>query len=80
MGDSELFSDLKSDFDFEHSYRGEILVAGLLSPPCQIFGVWRSQWRAFRLLKQNIESGQGGKAKKRSLELAIELSVVESGH
>ena len=29
MGDSELFSDLKSDF--ERSYRGEILVAGLLS-------------------------------------------------
>ena len=26
MGDSELFSDLKSDF--ERSYRGEILVAG----------------------------------------------------
>ena len=30
MGDSELFSDLKSDF--ERSYRGEILVAGLPAP------------------------------------------------
>ena len=58
MGDSELFSDLKSDF--EGSYRGEILVAGLLSPPTmvsKIFGVWRSQWRVFRLLKPDIVSG-----------------------
>ena len=33
MGDSELFSDLKSDF--ERSYRGEISVAGLPAPPAQ---------------------------------------------
>ena len=50
-----------------------------LPPRAQIFGVWRSQWRVFRLLKPNIESGEGGQAKKRSLELAIELSVVALG-
>ena len=33
MGESELFSDLKSDF--ERSYRSEILVAGLPAPPFQ---------------------------------------------
>ena len=33
MGDSELFSDLKSDF--ERSYRSEFLVAGLHAPPAQ---------------------------------------------
>ena len=37
MGESELFSDLKSDF--ERSYRGEILVAGLPAPPAQ--KLWR---------------------------------------
>ena len=37
MGDSELFSDLKSDF--ERSYRGEILVAGLPAPRPQ--NLWR---------------------------------------
>ena len=45
-------------------------------PRAKIFGVWRSQWRVFRLLKPNIVSGQGGKAKKPSLELPAELSVV----
>ena len=37
MGESELFSDKKSDF--ERSYRGEILVAGFLSPPAP--NLWR---------------------------------------
>ena len=75
MGESELFSDQKSDF--ERSYRSEILVAGLPAPEDQIFGVWRSQWRVFRLLKPNIALGQGGRAKKPSLELTAELSVDE---
>ena len=33
MGESELFSDLKSDF--ERSCRSEILDAGFLAPPAQ---------------------------------------------
>ena len=47
-----------------------------LPPRAKNFGVWRSQWRVFRLLKQNIVSGTGGQAKKPQLELPAELSVV----
>ena len=48
-----------------------------LLPLLKNFGVWRSQWRVFRLLKQNIAFGEGEQAKKRSLGPPAVLSVVE---
>ena len=51
-----------------------------MHPRPKIFGVWRSQWRVFRRLKQKIAVGTGGQAKKPQLEVAIELSVDAEGY
>ena len=75
LGGRDYFSteDLPSSAATEVKFRSPVC----LPPLTKNFGVWRSQWRVFRLLKQKIAVGKGGQAKKRSLELAIELSVVD---
>ena len=50
------------------------------SPVCLLplpknFGVWRSQWRVFRLLKPTVALGQGGQAEKPFFDLVHESSV-----
>ena len=69
MGDSELFSDLKSDF--ERSYRSEILVAGSSGVRAQ--KLWRLAVTMACLSSTETKYFFGTErlAKKPSFELAI---------
>jgi len=73
MGESELFPDLKSDF--ERSYRSEMLIAGLPAPEDQ--NLWRLAvtMACLSSTERKIAVGPPGQAKKPSLQPSAYLSV-----